>query len=182
MEKDQKNRQKISEFMDGELDQLQITSVISCLRQPSGREQWDIYHRIGDLLRSDDMAYSPSENLCDRVAARLDKEPTFIRPTKSQISTIVGSWSKTTAAAAAAVLTGFLIAPMMFHWPGNADIPLSTEIPNKLESKTVLIADAGSETVNSSEQLVHWHQSSTPSLYGLRTVVHPVSFTSQPRK
>ena len=72
MEKDQKNRQQISEFMDGELDQLQITSVISCLRQPSGREQWDIYHRIGDLLRSDDMACSPSENLCDRVADRLD--------------------------------------------------------------------------------------------------------------
>ena len=181
MEKDQKNRQQISEFMDGELDQLQITSVISCLRQPSGREQWDIYHRIGDLLRSDDMACSPSENLCDRVAARLDNEPTFIRPTKSQLTTTVGSWPKT-AAVAAAVLTGFLIAPMMFHWSGHADIPVSIEIPSKLESKAVLLADAGSENVNSSEQLIHWHQSSTPSLYGLRTVVHPASFTSQPRK
>jgi sigma-E factor negative regulatory protein RseA len=179
MEKDQKNRQQISEFMDGELDQQQITSVISCLRQPSGREQWDIYHRIGDLLRSDDMAYSASENLCGRVTARLDNEPTFIRPTKSQVKTIVGSWPKT---AAAAVLTGFLIAPMMFHWSGHADIPMSIEIPSKLESEAVLLADAGSETVNSSAQLIHWHQSSTPSLYGLRTVVHPASFTSQPRK
>ena len=39
--------------MDGELDTELLPSVISSVYQASGREQWDIYHHIGDVLRSE---------------------------------------------------------------------------------------------------------------------------------
>jgi len=53
MEKNQKNQQHISALMDGELDTELLPSVISSVYQASGREQWDIYHHIGDVLRSE---------------------------------------------------------------------------------------------------------------------------------
>ena len=47
----------ISAFADSELAEKEITRVLSSLRVPEQREAWDVYHRIGDILRSEDLAY-----------------------------------------------------------------------------------------------------------------------------
>ena len=82
MEKNQKNQQHISALMDGELDTELLPSVISSVYQASGREQWDIYHHIGDVLRSEEMAYNPTNNFSKRLAIQLANEPSFISPPK----------------------------------------------------------------------------------------------------
>ena len=71
MKKDEKIRQQISALADGELDPSQLKSLLIELRQPEARADWDIYHRIGDVLRSETMAREPSADFTQRLAARL---------------------------------------------------------------------------------------------------------------
>jgi sigma-E factor negative regulatory protein RseA len=178
MEKNQKNQQHVSELMDSELDPVLVPSVMSSAYQASDREQWDMYHQIGDVLRSEDMAYAPTRNFCDRLAAQLENEPSFIVPTKRRRSHMLSKWPAT-AAAAAAVLTGFVIAPTIFHWPAETHISASLSIPTTADE--VVMADKETSDASSREQqnYILWHQSSTPSLYGLRTMVHPASSSRQ---
>lgn len=72
--------EQISAFADGESSDAQIELALASLRQPEGKTAWDIYHQIGDVLRSDDMAVSLSAGFAERMAARLDAEPTIIVP------------------------------------------------------------------------------------------------------
>jgi len=176
MEKNQKNQQQISELMDGELDPVLLPSVMLSVYQMSGRDHWDIYHQIGDVLRSEEMAYIPTKNFYDRLAAQLANEPSLIAPIKRRQSHILSKWPAT-AAAAAAVLTGFVIAPTIFHWPAETHISASLSIPTSADD--LVVVDMQSSNADSIElqNYILWHQSSTPSLYGLRAIGHPASPT-----
>lgn len=182
MKKDQKNRQHISELMDGELDHRQLPSVMSHVTQVSGKEQWDTYHLIGDTLRSVDNADVVSKNFSDRMAARLEQEPSFIKPTKQRVVTISGVWP--TAAAIAAVATGFLIAPTLLTKPAQTSLPLSLSIPERSVPAPLVLADSGNENTHLADQSKYllWHQNSTSSLYGLRVIEHPASSIRQQQK
>ena len=182
MEKDKKNRQHISELMDGELDHRQLPSVMSHVTQASGKEQWDTYHLIGDTLRSVDTADAVSKNFSDRMAARLEQEPSYLRPAKQRRVSISGVWSS--AAALAAVVTGFIIAPTLLTKPAQTSLPLSLSIPERSEQSPVVIADSGNEKTDPADQnnYLLWHQNSTSSLYGLRVIQHPASSTRQQQK
>jgi sigma-E factor negative regulatory protein RseA len=177
MEKNQKNQQHISALMDGELDSELLPSVISSAYQASGREQWDIYHQIGDVLRSEEMAYNPTNNFSKRLAIQLANEPSFIAPPKRSGIHRLSKWPAT-AAAAAAVLTGFVIAPTIIHWPAETHVNASLSIPSADE---LVVADRQSSNADSMklQNYILWHQSSTPSLYGLRAIGHPASTTRQ---
>jgi sigma-E factor negative regulatory protein RseA len=175
MEKDQKNRQHISELMDSELDPQKLPSVMSHLTQHSGREQWDTYHRIGDSLRSVETVDTLSENFSQRMAARLMQEPAYLRPPKRPVVNVKNTWQA--IAAVAAVVTGFLIAPTLFDAPTQTSVPLSMSIPESSEQAPVVLADASNQTPEQTEQQKYllWHQNSTSSLYALRMIAHPVS-------
>jgi sigma-E factor negative regulatory protein RseA len=177
MEKNQKNQQYISELMDGELDTALLPSAMSSLHQASGRQQWDIYHHIGDVLRSEEMAYIPSENFSERLAAQLAKEPSFIAPPKRRGIHRLSKWPAT--AAAAAVLTGFVIAPTIFHWPADTHVSAELSIPAHVESVAVADGHASDADLIEQKKYILWHQSSTPSLYGLRAIVHSASTPRQ---
>lgn len=73
-------REQISAFADGECTDTHVEIVLASLRQAEGKTDWNIYHQIGDVLRSDDMAVSLSPGFAARMAARLDAEPTIIAP------------------------------------------------------------------------------------------------------
>jgi sigma-E factor negative regulatory protein RseA len=178
MEKNQKNQQQISELMDGELDPEHLPSVMSSAYQASGRECWDIYHHIGDVLRSEEMAYVPTKNFNQRLAIQLANEPSFIAPTKRRGILMLSKWPAT-AAAAAAVLTGFVIAPTLVHWPAETHDSASLLIPKPADE--VAVTDRQSSNADSRElqHYILWHQSSTPSLYGLRAIAHPASPSRQ---
>lgn len=74
------SREQISALADNELAENQIDLALAALRQPEQQAAWDIYHQIGDVLRSDDMAISMRPDFAARMAARLDAEPVIIAP------------------------------------------------------------------------------------------------------
>lgn len=70
----------ISAFADAELADPEIAAVLAALRVPERREIWDVYHRIGDVLRSEDLAYEMRPQAQARMAALLDAEPVVFSP------------------------------------------------------------------------------------------------------
>ena len=74
------NEQTISAFADGELTDVEIDNILRVLRTPDGRQAWDAYHQIGDVLRSDQMAFDMSATFSTKLAKRLKDEPTIRAP------------------------------------------------------------------------------------------------------
>ena len=73
-------REQISAFADGELDAHGVDHVLHDLRDAEQQSLWGIYHGIGDVLRSDDMAIEFSPGFSARMAAKLDAEPSYLGP------------------------------------------------------------------------------------------------------
>ncbi|NMM39042.1 MAG: sigma-E factor negative regulatory protein [Glaciimonas sp.] len=68
-------QEHISAFVDSELVDQEFAAVLAALHVPEQREVWDVYHRIGDVLRSEDLAYEMRPQAQQRMAALLDAEP-----------------------------------------------------------------------------------------------------------
>ena len=73
-------QEEISAFADGEMTDAQINAILGVLRTPHGRDAWDAYHQIGDVLRSDEMAFDMSPAFSAKMAMRLREEPTIMAP------------------------------------------------------------------------------------------------------
>jgi sigma-E factor negative regulatory protein RseA len=73
-------QEQISALMDGELSDQQLDIAIAALRTPQGLAAWDDFHRVGDALRSDDLAISMSSDFSTRMFARLENEPAIVAP------------------------------------------------------------------------------------------------------
>ncbi|HJV80539.1 sigma-E factor negative regulatory protein [Noviherbaspirillum sp.] len=73
-------REQISALADGELANQQLDMALAALRQAEGRADWEVYHQIGDVLRSVDMAAPLSAGFSARMAMRLEAEPTIVAP------------------------------------------------------------------------------------------------------
>lgn len=80
---DKMSREQISALADNELADSHINVALAALRQPEQQAAWDIYHQIGDVLRSDDMAVAMRPDFAARMAARLDAEPVIVAPSFS---------------------------------------------------------------------------------------------------
>lgn len=50
------------------------------LDTPYGRQVWDTYHLIGDVLRSEQLAFKPSDLFYARISKAIDAEPAIIVP------------------------------------------------------------------------------------------------------
>ena len=78
------------------------------LDTPYGRQLWDTYHLIGDAMRSDDLAFRPTDLFYARVSKAIDDEPSIVAPERKISSRIRLGWSG--AAVAAAVATVVWVA------------------------------------------------------------------------
>lgn len=65
----------VSTWVDGEAD---IRSEE--LDSPYGRQVWDTYHLIGDVMRTEALAIRPSERFYARLSKAIDDEPTVLAP------------------------------------------------------------------------------------------------------
>lgn len=72
--------EEISAFADGELDEYRTDGILRVLREPVNQNEWHVYHQIGDVMRSEEMAFELSGSFSARMAARLDAEPLFMAP------------------------------------------------------------------------------------------------------
>jgi len=68
---------KISAWVDGQ-DDVRPEDVAT----PYGRQLWDTYHLIGDVLRNDSLAIQPRPAFCTRLSRALDAEPAIVAPTR----------------------------------------------------------------------------------------------------
>lgn len=82
----ERTQEQISALADDELSDSQIEIALAALRDPQAQADWDIYHQIGDVLRSDDMAFSLSGDFSTRMAARLAAEPAILAPAPATTS------------------------------------------------------------------------------------------------
>lgn len=73
-------RQEISAFADGEVKEQEFESALAELRHDERHDDWEMYHKIGDLLRSSDMNVKLSPDFSARMAARLELEPAILAP------------------------------------------------------------------------------------------------------
>ena len=74
--------EKLSALMDGELDHGQARTVIKSLGSDDvSREQWNLYHVIGEALRGDDLRRGDARDAgTTAIFAALAMEPTVLAP------------------------------------------------------------------------------------------------------
>ena len=102
------------------------------LDTPYGRQVWDTYHLIGDVLRSDDLAIKPSDLFYARVSKAIDDEPPIVAPVQRKHPHLrVGLSGLAVAAAVASVAW---IAMPYFSGSGS-----------QLPAGSVLVASSGGD-------------------------------------
>jgi len=163
-------QEQISAFADGELSGSHIDVALAALRQPDGKASWDVYHQIGDVLRSDDMAVSLSPGFAARMAARLDAEPTIVAPVSALAASRDDKRLETgangmpairamkrfalpgiaaAAAAAFALVSGPQLMVAMKGEPASGDIQVATAPAARTVSHASIIPTAASQLVAS---------------------------------
>lgn len=153
--------EKISALVDGELDDEQMEIALAALREKDGKSDWDLYHQIGDVLRSDDMAVSLSPGFGARMSARLEAEPTIVAPVISRksldsaatqqsvqqsIRRPVKRWALPGMLAAAAMATvAFVTTPQLMVAmrgdPLTKDPSMVVSTATQVEEKAALVTD-----------------------------------------
>ncbi|MFA5596305.1 MAG: sigma-E factor negative regulatory protein [Pusillimonas sp.] len=85
------------------------------LDTPYGRQVWDTYHLIGDVMRSKDLAVQPSDLFYARVSRAIDQEPAIVAP-RRKVSTRAAGVSGL-AVAAAVALVAWVLVPVFTAGP-----------------------------------------------------------------
>jgi sigma-E factor negative regulatory protein RseA len=92
-------KENLSAWMDGELSGEQARPLLPQLKRDAGlRADWDRYHLIGDALRG-----VQGPDLCAKILARLDAEPTVLAPQRRGTAEKLRWYALSAAASMAAV-------------------------------------------------------------------------------
>jgi sigma-E factor negative regulatory protein RseA len=101
MDTNKKIREQISALKDGELSASDIELAFAALHTPDGRQAWDVYHRIGDVMRAQGAA-DLSPEFSSRLAARLAAEPNHGRRSSAGLAEAEGKAAVVAASQASA--------------------------------------------------------------------------------
>lgn len=183
MDTNQKVREQISAFADGELDDSQVDTILASLRRDESHQDWELYHRIGDVLRSDDMAaVSLRPDFTARMAARLEQEPIIIAPVTSS-STSKSNWKLAgkrwgLPGVAAAVAIASLAFVNMQNFVGGTDTgtDVSSQTVTAQVPEGVLLRDARID------DYLFAHQRFSPSLYSTAQYARAATFEADSNK
>jgi len=104
----------VSSWVDGEAE-IRAEE----LDTPYGRQLWDTYHLIGDVMRSQDLAIRPSDRFYARVSAALAAEPAIVAPLPVRRHVVRNGLSGL-AVAAAVVSVVWMARPFFF---GDEAVP-----------------------------------------------------------
>ena len=170
-------KDRISELMDGELDERAAAQAIDALaREPEVLEAWRTYHVISDALGS---ARVLSEGFSARVAAALAEEPTVLAPARRRLPE-PRRWVALAAGVAAVSLVGWLgFAPQQI-----AVAPIAkNQAPNPAATQAQVV-DAKPRLIplpSGTDDYLLAHQAFSPrtSLQGMATYVRTVSEQAQ---
>lgn len=193
------SREQISALADGVLDDPQIDIALTALRQDAVRADWEVYHQIGDVLRSDDMAVTLSPGFAERMAARLDAEPTIVAPGSATGVAVkiaqtekhsLKRWAAPSIAAAAAmaaiafVTTPQLMVALRGEEPRAEDVSIAAA-PSVNEKGAVVMAPAAEGVILRDPRIDDYllaHQRLSPSVYSTAQYARSATFSSDSGK
>lgn len=198
METGKSNREQISMLADGELEEEDVNAALQALRDPAQQATWDLYHQIGDAIRSEHMAAPLSADFSARMAARLEAEPTLLAPRPKTQAPMPGllrrlSHSSGAWAAVAAAALAFVLAPQML--PSQQTMQQATGLAHAPTSvskaaPTAMLAEATQsgklevpvQRSADMDEYILAHQSSYPSLYGSAQLARPATLHEEPAR
>lgn len=67
-------RERLSALADGQLLDEELGDALSFARSDQGRAAWEVYHLVGDVLRSSDLARPPNPAFIDRLRDQIAQE------------------------------------------------------------------------------------------------------------
>lgn len=200
MENSATTRERISALVDGEINAGEALHTIGVLREPLHCQTWDVYHQIGDTLRSESMAAPLSKDFSLRFAAKLEAEPLLLPP--DQATRRIQAWPKIMhrrkwfgimpagLAAAAAAVFAFVIAPNLMSRFDSIPRHMADTYAVVPTPDSALLAEAAHSPertptpVTSPEnyadisQYIEVHQSSHTSLYGSARLAQPTALVT----
>ncbi len=158
-------KEKLSAWMDGEITGSQACQLLPQVeRNAELRSDWDCYHLIGDALRG-----TQGPDLCLKIGARLEAEPTVLAPRRRSKNEKLIRYALSLAASVAAVMfVGWMalsgtepVAPQV------AVVPAVAPEPKEL-------AAAAGEVAND-YLLAHQRYSPSSALQGVASYVRTVA-------
>lgn len=124
-------RESISAMADGELSDAQLDSLLASLDDASGKDTWEIYHQIGDVLRSEELAVTFSADFSQKFSARLENEPLILAPAalkknrsdqERNKKNFLGTYAAVASVAVAGIFA-FIMVPQLQIFHGNQNEP-----------------------------------------------------------
>ncbi len=134
-------KEKVSGLVDGDADPDGLRALMAQLREGEGRQAWDLYHQIGDAIRSAEPGPLMSADFDQRFAERFAAEPILLPPRRNLLARI-GGWPTTMAAIAAAGF-GFFIAPSLMRDAGPS-LPVSTTAATSVQAPAATVPSTAS--------------------------------------
>lgn len=83
MDRELKQCEQLSALMDGELDGGSLAQALSFAKD-EGQSTWELYHLVGDVLRSPELAAHAQSPLLTRLREQIAQEPTAPRVLAAQ--------------------------------------------------------------------------------------------------
>lgn len=71
----QMNKELLSALVDGELHGDELEQALACAESADGCASWELYHLVGDVLRSPDLAHHSQHDLLSGLRQQLAAEP-----------------------------------------------------------------------------------------------------------
>ena len=188
-------REQISALADGELQEQQLDKVLGALRQSEHHADWEIYHQIGDVLRSDEMAVTLSPGFTARMAARLEAEAPILAPgcANGSLNPLakhsLKRWAIPSAAAAAAmaamafVATPQLMVAMKAEPAAKASVAIASS-SGELASVVMTSASGGGVVLRDPriDDYLLAHQRFSPSVYSTAQYARTATFATDSNK
>ena len=161
--------EKISAFMDGEVEGVEATGQVTRLKEdPRLRAAWDTYHLIGDTLRGEKLGFS--RDFTAGFSARLAQEPTVLAPrSRSPLQLTVRRFALPVAASIGGIALVAWLA--VFNNPfAPQKETLAVTSPVAVETKTRMASGEVNDYL-----LAHQQFSSSTTLRGVASYVRAVS-------
>ncbi|MFH1602817.1 MAG: sigma-E factor negative regulatory protein [Pseudomonadota bacterium] len=157
-------KEDLSAWMDGEVSAPQARQLLPQVeRNAELRSDWDCYHLIGDVLRG-----TQGPDLCAKICARLDAEPTVLAPRRRRREEkLIGYALSLAASIAAVVFVGWMALPGTEQAPQVAAVAALAPEPKQ-------IAVAAGEGAND-YLLAHQRYSPSSAMQGVAPYVRTVA-------